>query len=472
MSERAVIPVSMLLRAGRVKRWREGRGKPFYPPLDTPPSVRIAWRFLKWLLWRTARIKQVEIHGIENLKTIKHEAALITPNHPTNLDPLVILALSKQINEPFNYVASRESFSVPVLGWILQKCGAYSITRGMADRQSIKTTRHLLAQKRKKVVIFPEGLTYGQNDTLMPFHEGVVQFGFWALEDMRKADSERHPKSVDGDAATPPSLDSGRGPVSEANWGEGSLDASQAPLLESVRGEGASSILYILPVGIRYRYLRPMTHVIETSMARLEKHIGLTPPPDATRYDRLREIGTSVVVEYERAYGVKPEKDDDLDARIQRMKEVWITRTAASIGLTLREDQTMGDKIRQIVNALDNMNAREEEPSKFTRQTFRRRQKETAEHYHDMERAGRFLAMGANYVSQDPTDERYLEVISRIEEELFGFSAPYGPRKAIVVVGDPIPLHDRPCDKTSLAPLTRELESVIAELISEASTCS
>ncbi|HXH60333.1 MAG TPA: lysophospholipid acyltransferase family protein [Fimbriimonadaceae bacterium] len=423
MSEHRVIPVSMMLRAGRVKRWREGRGRTSYPPLDTHFSVSIAWRFLRRILWRAARVKEVQIEGLDHLTGIKGQRAVITPNHPTNLDPLVMFHLSRVYGEPLNYLASRESFSVPVVGWILQKCGAYSIMRGTVDRQAIKTTRSLLAEKSRKIVMFPEGLTYGQNDVLMPFHEGVAQFGFWALEDMAKA--------------------------------------------------GVDAPMWYVPVGIRYAYMRDMSADVTSAVSRLEEYIGIVPPKGESVYERLRAVGTSVVEGFEKAYGVRPEKGDTLDARIARMKDAWVSRTATAVGVEDKPEIPLGDRVRAVINALDRMNFAQD-ASEFTKQTMRRRHQETAPLYKDMERAGRFLATGARYVADDPSDERYLEVISRIEEELFGFSQMRGPRRAVVTVGEPIDLRQyldeyRGSSRSTVTIVTRVLEERVRELVGTAS---
>lgn len=409
----------MMLRAGRMKKWREGRGRTFYPPLDTPGSLRLAWRFLPRILWRTARVREVHIEGLERLRAIKGQRAVLTPNHPTNLDPLVLFELSRRCREGFNYLASRESFSVPGIGWALQKCGAYSILRGTVDRQAIKITRSLLADKGRKIVMFPEGLTYGQNDMLMPFHEGVAQFGFWSLEDMEKA--------------------------------------------------GVDAPLWYVPIGLRYAYLRPMSAQIGQAVARLEKHVSIVPPPGGSLYERLRKVGTSVVEGFEKAYGVRAEKGDSLDVRIARMKDTWVSRTATAVGVVDNPALPLGDRVRSVVNALDRMSFAPD-ASEFTKQTMRRRHQETAPLYKDMERAGRFLATGARYIADKPSDERYLEVIGRLEEELFGFSPMRGPRRAVLTVGEPIDLRGffdayRQEARGTVAIVTRRLEDEVRSLV-------
>jgi hypothetical protein len=287
--------------------------------------------------------------------------------------------------------------------------------RGVVDRQAIKTTRSLLVSGRK-IVMFPEGLTYGQNDTLMPFHEGVVQFGFWALDDLE-----------------------GKGP------------------------------LWYVPIGVRYKFLRPMDAEIDGAIARLEKFIGIE-RGDKSRYERFRAIGEKVVEGYEAAYHVRPDKHDTLDQRIERIKQVWVARAAAAIGLKDDPSEPLGDRIRAVVNGLDRM-VIADDASEFTKRTMRRRHAETMPLYRDLERAGRFLATGARYIADHPSDERYLEVISRIEEELFGTTQPYGPRRAVVNIGAPVDLAAmfpkyRSDARGTVSAFTRELEDRVRALVS------
>jgi len=151
------------------------------------------------------------------------------------------------------------------------------------------------------------------------------------------------------------------------------------------------------------------------------------------------------------------------------MKNLWVARTAAVLGIEDKPHLALGDRIREIINALDRMTFAND-ASEFTKATMRRRHQETMPLYKDMERAGRFLATGAQYVAERPTDERFLEVISRLEEELFGFSPMRGPRKAVLFVGEPIDL--RTCfdeykadSRETVANFTRGLEDAVRGLI-------
>ncbi|MCH7945258.1 MAG: 1-acyl-sn-glycerol-3-phosphate acyltransferase, partial [Armatimonadetes bacterium] len=110
------------IRANRlVAKWRRRKGLRFCPPKYSPWVVNTVNRCLPWILKTFAEVRTVEVRGIENLKGIAGERAVITPNHPTRMDALLALELSRQSGERFNYIASRETFALPLLGWLVQR---------------------------------------------------------------------------------------------------------------------------------------------------------------------------------------------------------------------------------------------------------------------------------------------------------------------------------------------------------------
>jgi 1-acyl-sn-glycerol-3-phosphate acyltransferase len=57
---------------------------------------------------------------------------------------------------PFQYMAKIELFSVPLIGFLIQRFGAFPVNRGASDREALRTAEYVLAEK-KLLVIFPEG---------------------------------------------------------------------------------------------------------------------------------------------------------------------------------------------------------------------------------------------------------------------------------------------------------------------------
>ena len=78
---------------------------------------------------------------------------ILASNHRSFLDPF---AIGTCIGRPIYFVAKRELFRHPLVGWFLNCMGAFPVRRGEADEESVETARQLLA-RGQAVVIFPEG---------------------------------------------------------------------------------------------------------------------------------------------------------------------------------------------------------------------------------------------------------------------------------------------------------------------------
>jgi glycerol-3-phosphate dehydrogenase (NAD(P)+) len=78
---------------------------------------------------------------------------ILAANHRSFLDPFVIGIC---LRRPIYFVAKRELFKSPLIGWLLNCLGAFPIRRGEADEESIDTALGLL-ERGEAVVIFPEG---------------------------------------------------------------------------------------------------------------------------------------------------------------------------------------------------------------------------------------------------------------------------------------------------------------------------
>jgi glycerol-3-phosphate dehydrogenase (NAD(P)+) len=78
---------------------------------------------------------------------------ILASNHRSFLDPF---AIGCCIGRPIYFVAKRELFKNPLLGWLLNCLGAFPIRRGASDEESMATALALL-EREQAVVIFPEG---------------------------------------------------------------------------------------------------------------------------------------------------------------------------------------------------------------------------------------------------------------------------------------------------------------------------
>jgi len=404
----------------------------FIPPEPTP-WVHAAARLTMPLWMSRLGIVGVDYDpaDLERLRSLAAERVLLTPNHPTNQEPALLFHLSCAVRKPFFYLATRDSFDQfwGLWGNIIRRVGAYSVVRGATDRASYKVTRELLATRGAHLVVFPEGEVYSQNDTLLPFHQGVFQIAFWALEDARKAGDE--------------------GP------------------------------LYVLPLAIKYYFTRDMGPDVAASLARLERFTGVGVEPLAAPYARLRRIGQAILKSVEREYRLPTPKEaeveqDDLTPRLEAIKEAILARVASAAGVALPKGDTLPERMRALIHVIETVN-REEPEDDAGRTPFdaqlRRQQRERARPLlHDLRRLSNWVAVYDGYVRENPTQERMADTLVRLERECFGRVVLAGPRRCRVDLGEPIDLSQcweayQKNKRGEVARFTRQVEEAVQGLL-------
>lgn len=99
---------------------------------------------VKWIFGLT-------VEGQENVP--ENGGYLVCANHASIADVFVlVIATGKQIK----FMAKKEICNTPIVGSLIQKCGAYPVNRGTADISAIKHTVELL-KAGEFVGMFPQG---------------------------------------------------------------------------------------------------------------------------------------------------------------------------------------------------------------------------------------------------------------------------------------------------------------------------
>ena len=116
-------------------------------------------------------IYRPKIVGKENLP--KEGGALLCPNHVSNLDAAVIVAMFQR---KVNVLAKEELFKNKFLCWIADLFGIYPVKRGAADMQAIKISLKILKHEGL-LLIFPEGTRNGMAKGVKPKNGAVLIAG-------------------------------------------------------------------------------------------------------------------------------------------------------------------------------------------------------------------------------------------------------------------------------------------------------
>lgn len=364
----------------------------FRPPKESPLLLSLGHRLLP-ITMRCAR-RIVAVHVPEDdwahLERLRGHRAILSANHPTTSDPLITMFLSRRLGEPFNTMACRELFHGP-WGWLIQRLGAYSIHRGLPDRQAIKMTRHLLAERDRKVVIFPEGETYEQNDVMIPFQQGVIQIGFGALEELHR--------------------------------------------------QGREPALPVVPIAVKYRCVRDPRPAVEAGLRSLERALALSSGRGGCLYDRLRRVGEEVLCRMEREFGLQPEPSALLAERIQAAKDRVLDRVAREIGVVRPAERPLPEQMRALFNAVFEFAGEFADTSgDYGRRQQAHRVAAARPLLRDLRRLQNFLVTSDGYVAERMTGERFLEVIGRLQQEVLGREQAPVPREALVRIAPAIDL--------------------------------
>lgn len=96
---------------------------------------------------------KTKVYGKENLPT-DEKFVLVAP-HRSFLDP-VYIAITAYPHE-FSFMAKKELFDIPFLGWLIRKVNAFPVDRENPGVSAIKTPVNHLKNNELNVVVFPSG---------------------------------------------------------------------------------------------------------------------------------------------------------------------------------------------------------------------------------------------------------------------------------------------------------------------------
>ncbi len=97
---------------------------------------------------------RIQAEGLENIPT--DTPIMFCSNHIAAKDPVMIAAACKR---PITFLAKKELFSVPLLGWLIKKLGAVKLDRSGSDVNAIRTSVEVLGNGGA-LAIFPQGHRY------------------------------------------------------------------------------------------------------------------------------------------------------------------------------------------------------------------------------------------------------------------------------------------------------------------------
>jgi 1-acyl-sn-glycerol-3-phosphate acyltransferase len=402
----------------------------FRPPKDSPALIN----FFKiavplYMKIQSGGLTVMPVEGaLERFQKVSKKRGMVCPNHSNRIDPEVMFAFSIMVKEDFNYVAAREVFDWDggFNGWLMQRVGAYSVVRGAADRESFKMTRKVLAEGKKKLVLFPEGEISRQNDTLMTLESGAAQLTFWGVEELIKMKGQNN---------------------------------------------GQLEPLYLIPVALKYTYAADVRPALRKTLSVLESRLGLT-AEGSDFYPRLRAISAKLLSTMEQEYGLKSPPDATTNDRIKSLRTHILNSIAAQLHITLAPNAKPLECVRTLRNAMDDFVYVDESPkSEYHKKIHDEKAAIIKGFYRDLDRIVNFIVIYEGYFQEQNTQERFADIIERLESEIIGGDpSAKGARRVLLDVGEPINMSERFAEykkekKLVLNKVTDEVSQQISDML-------
>ena len=460
----------------------------FIPPAFNPLVLKITQWSLPILLrfrtrpWLTAGITQVETANVETLANLYHQFQagkirfLIAIRHCEVEDPLSMLymlsrtlprvarqqdiTLKYPIHNHFLYDRGMTIWAGKWLGWLFSGLGGVPIHRGRSlDLMAVHAVRDLLINGKFPLTVAPEGATNGHSEIVSTLEPGIAQLGFWCVEDLLKA--------------------------------------------------GRGEKVYIVPVGIQYRYLNPPWRNLDKLLSQLEASSGLPVQPtgkytvqerEKVYYQRLLRLGDRLLSQMEEFYNrfyhcqlSKPNlpateeptnPNQLLAARLQILRNTALEVAEEYFGIQGKgnaskrcrklEEASWNYIYRRDISDLDSLSPLDRGLADWVAQEAELRIKH-------MRLVESFVAVTGTYVLEKPTVERFAEtallmfdLTARIKGTKYPSRPRLGKRSVKVTVGQPISVTERWQDyhknrqaaKQAVADLTEDLYKALKDMIS------
>ncbi|HNN78466.1 MAG TPA: hypothetical protein PKL30_06250, partial [Leptospiraceae bacterium] len=352
-------------------------------------------------LYFSSDIRKIEFLNIEILGDLYHQfikkkiRLMIAFRHPNAYDPLCLVhtffnLLPKYFQQSkikiddvthFHFIWDR---GIPMwagdrIGKLYSKLGGTPIHRGKVDWKGLNSARNLFVNGRFPLAIAPEGATNGLNEIIAPLEPGIGQLGLWCLDDLEK----------------------------------------------QARQEG----VVILPLGIKYSYLKEDWRSLEKLLDSFNQDIGgkeiLAPeknldkmsPTQVRIYHKLYQAGINLLTlleDYYRTHYGRYTKCDDpanISMRLNTLMDHILSVPESFFMITPKG--SIIDRCRKLEQASWNWIYREDigsDISLLQKKLYDRMAFLSKEMDWHMRLVESFVSVTGSYVQEKPSYERFTEI--------------------------------------------------------------
>jgi putative phosphoserine phosphatase/1-acylglycerol-3-phosphate O-acyltransferase len=214
----ATLTALAVLRRWPIEYWDRPVGIPSFIGLEPYHLLR---PFVRPETFPYARF---EFDGLQHIP--RRGPAIVASNHRSYFDVAALALVAARIGRPVRFLAKRELFDVPLLGWVARALGGIPVDRGSGSGQPLREAEAAL-RAGEVVIVLPEGTIPRGAAFFDPVLKGktgtarlaastgapVVPIGLWGTEQVWPRSSRlpdvaqlRHPPLISVRAGAPVSL--------------------------------------------------------------------------------------------------------------------------------------------------------------------------------------------------------------------------------------------------------------------------
>lgn len=380
----------------------------FVPPARGTFWPRLLGRCLPGYLRRRHGVSRVDCRGTDRLRAsiAAGHGIMLAPNHCRPCDPMVLGVLARAARCHLHIMASWHLFKKSRLQtWLLQRAGVFSVYREGLDREALTCAVRCLVEARRPLVVFPEGVISRHNDRLNNLMEGTAFI-------TRLAAKQRA-------AAIPP----GR--------------------------------VVVHPVAIRYLFEDNLEAAVGPVLERIERRISWRPQVALPLVDRVLKVGGAMLALKEIEYLGAPQPGT-IGERVQRLVDGLLTPLEQE-WVKGRREPNVTARVKLLRSAILPELVGAGLPAEERERRWRQLE--------DCSLAQQLSFYPAGYFTPSPTPERLLETVERFEEDINDVASIHRGIRAVIEVGEALPVSPERVRGAEGDPLIEELRERLQALL-------
>ncbi len=394
----------------------------FVPPSHQVWLQSLVLKFLPSYLRRNYGLASHEIRHLDRLRASldANHGIMITANHARPCDPMACGWIRIALGSPMYCMASWHLFHESRFQhWLIRACGGYSVHREGTDAASVNFTVKALNNAVRPVVIFAEGAITRSNDVVFPVPEGPALIA-------RLAARRRSKQSPPGKVV-------------------------------------------IHPVAFKYFFMGDLEKTVAPVFDRIERRLSWQTWPNLPLLERLGKLANALLCLRELEYFGAPQAAGDglpgiqdrieslIEQIIRPVEEEWAAGEPPLEGVYARVQRLRGRIVSDMV--ADGVT----EDGGVTKDG---RWRQLA----DLYVAGQLGCYPRDYLAGDPSPERILETVEKIDEDLTDDPAVHRPLHLVIQIGEAIEVSPSRDRGSKQDPLTELYRSRIAEMLDDINT--